>query len=116
MYVRYTHGSKLNIHDFNFKLRTFNFQLVIDMTYFVYIVECKNKSLYTGITTDTDRRLHQHNGEIKGGASYTRSHRPVTLRHVEECESKSEALKRELSIKKLTHTEKEILCSTQIRD
>ncbi|HCC05555.1 TPA: hypothetical protein DEP58_04645 [Patescibacteria group bacterium] len=76
------------------------------MTHFVYIVECSNKSLYTGITTDVSRRLHQHNGEIQGGSVYTRSHRPVILRYVEEYETKSEALKRELEIKKLTREQK----------
>jgi len=71
------------------------------MTYFVYIVECSNKSLYTGITTDINRRLLQHNGELQGGSLYTRSYRPVKLKYIEEYETKSEALKREMTIKKL---------------
>ncbi len=81
------------------------------MKYFVYIVECSNKSLYTGITTNIERRIQQHNGEIKGGSVYTRSHRPVQLKYSEECATKSDALKREMTIKKLSHEEKSELCN-----
>jgi putative endonuclease len=81
----------------------------------VYIVECSNKSFYTGITTDIERRILQHNGHKLGGATYTKSHRPVTLRYVEKCENKSKALKRELAIKKLSHAQKALLITDVIK-
>jgi putative endonuclease len=84
------------------------------MEYFVYIVSCKNSSLYTGITTDVERRLRQHNGELKGGSAYTRSHRPVALVYSEALASKVEALRREIMLKKLSHAQKlELILETQ---
>ena len=73
----------------------------------VYIVRCHDDSLYTGITTDLDRRIKQHNA---GTASrYTRSRRPVTLEYNESRGSHSLALKRELTIKGQSRTAKEAL-------
>ncbi len=66
----------------------------------VYILKCADNSLYTGITTDPDRRLREHN-EGKIGAKYTRSRRPVELVHVETSDSRSQATKREYEIKQL---------------
>lgn len=66
----------------------------------VYIVECADGSLYTGISTDVDARVSLHN-EGKG-AKYTRSRAPVKLVYMESAETKSEALRREIAIKKLT--------------
>jgi predicted GIY-YIG superfamily endonuclease len=75
--------------------------------WFVYILQCTDGSLYTGITIDLDRRLEQHNA---GTASrYTRSRLPVTLEYQEEPRTKSNALKRELAIKALSRKEKEAL-------
>ncbi len=82
---------------------------VNETTYYVYILECADTSLYTGITTDVVRRLSEHNGEAKGGAKYTRVKRPVRLVYTEEFPSRSLALKREHAIKSLTHTEKKNL-------
>jgi len=66
--------------------------------WYVYIVECKDGSLYTGITTDVDQRIETHN---KGkGAKYTRGRRPVTLIYKSHQMSKSEAASTEFSIKK----------------
>lgn len=76
------------------------------MTYFVYIVQCFDESLYTGITTDLERREKEHNGELVGGARYTRMRRPVVLKYAESCTSRSEALKREYQIKRLSREEK----------
>ena len=70
----------------------------------VYILRCKDGSLYTGITTDIERRLEQHNAGK--GASYTRSRRPVTLAWHEKMASESAARKREAEIKKWTREEK----------
>lgn len=79
--------------------------------YYVYIVECADGSLYTGITTDIDRRVREHNGEGVRGARTTRVRRPVTLRYIEEQPSRSAALKREHAIKQLPRTEKLALCT-----
>jgi len=79
------------------------------MPYYVYIAECADKTLYTGITTDVVRREQQHNGERKGGAIYTSSRKPVTIVYTEKLESKSLALKRELEIKKLSRSKKLLL-------
>lgn len=65
--------------------------------YFVYILECDNKSLYTGITNDIERRFKQHRG--KRGGNYTRSHFVEKIVHTEQFKTKSEALKREAEIK-----------------
>ncbi len=65
--------------------------------YFVYIIRCSDKSFYTGITNDLDRRFKQHKNK-KGGA-YTQSHPVEKIVHTERFKTKSEALKREAEIK-----------------
>lgn len=71
---------------------------------FVYILECCDGTLYTGCANDVNKRLSKHN---QGTASkYTRSRRPVKLVYVEQAESKSMALKREIAIKKLSRAQK----------
>ena len=79
------------------------------MTYFVYIVRCADDSLYTGITTDLDRRLTEHNSDDARGARYTRTRRPVKLVYEEACKDRAHASQREYSIKKLTKKQKEEL-------
>ena len=75
--------------------------------WFVYILQCADGSLYTGIAKDVRRRLEQHN---TGTASrYTRSRLPVTLEYQEEQATRSMALKRELAIKALSRKAKEAL-------
>jgi len=69
------------------------------------MVRCSDKSLYTGITTDIQRRLAEHNSN-RGGAKYTRPRRPVELVYLEGADSRSHASKREHSIKKLTPAKK----------
>ena len=79
------------------------------MTWYVYIVECRDRSYYTGITTDLQRRLGMHNA---GKASrYTRTRRPVRYRYAEVCRSRSKALKRELEIKSWNRGKKASLFS-----
>ncbi len=73
--------------------------------WFVYIVECSDKSLYTGITVDLDRRVLEHNTSNKG-AKYTRPRRPVQLVYSETYEDRSSASKRESAIKKLSRSDK----------
>ena len=74
--------------------------------WFVYILRCADDSLYTGVTTNPERRLRQHNGELVGGAKYTRLRRPVKLVWEEIHPDRSSACKRESGIKKLRRTEK----------
>lgn len=71
----------------------------------LYILRCRDGSLYTGITTDAEKRLAAHNSGK--GAKYTRSRKPVELVYQEECLDHSHALRRELEIKALTKEEKE---------
>lgn len=73
--------------------------------YFVYILECADKTLYVGSTNDIEKRLHTHNNS-KTGAHYTKIRRPVILKYSESFETKSEALKREFAIKKHTRVDK----------
>ena len=73
--------------------------------WFVYILECADQSLYTGITTDLERRLDEHNGS-KLGARYTRSRRPVKLLYHESYDNRSTATQREIQIKRLDRKHK----------
>jgi len=73
-------------------------------TWFLYMVECRDGSLYTGITNDIERRLQQHNDGV--ASRYTRSRRPVVLRYREVCTSRSQALIRECAVKLLTPVQK----------
>ncbi|RLA71408.1 MAG: GIY-YIG nuclease family protein [Epsilonproteobacteria bacterium] len=67
--------------------------------YYVYIVKCADETLYTGIATELERRIEEHNCSDKG-AKYTRVRRPVTLVYSEEYPDRSAASKREYTIKK----------------
>ena len=72
--------------------------------WFVYILQCKDKSLYTGITNDIEKRFTEHKaGE---GSKYVRSRLPIRLVHSENFKTKSKALKREAAIKRLTRQQK----------
>jgi putative endonuclease len=71
----------------------------------VYLLRCSDNSLYCGITTDIKKRVSAHNAGR--GAKYTRARRPVHVVYTESAEGKSEALKREYTIKKLSKTKKE---------
>ena len=75
-----------------------------EQVWYLYLIECDDGSLYTGITTDVERRYAQH---VAGkGARYTRMKKPVRLVGFRECKSRSEALKAELALKKLPSTQK----------
>ena len=72
--------------------------------YFVYILECGDKSLYTGITTDLKRRLAEHKkGE---GGHYTRARGALKIRYSEKHPNRSTALKREAAIKRMSRVQK----------
>jgi putative endonuclease len=72
--------------------------------HWVYIVECSDKTYYTGYSNDIDKRIEKHNSGR--GAKYTRTRRPVKLVYKEKFETKSEALKREYEIKQKSRKEK----------
>lgn len=73
--------------------------------WFLYILKCRDNTLYTGITNDLSRRLTQHNN---GTASrYTRSRLPVRLIYQEPCRGRSSALKKEYKLKQLSRADKE---------
>ena len=76
----------------------------------LYILECKDGSLYTGITDHLERRLAAH--RAGRGAKYTRGRTPLTLRYLEICSDRSNALRREIAVKRLTRLEKIALCAT----
>lgn len=75
--------------------------------YYTYIVECKDKTYYTGYTCNIEKRIKAHN-EGKG-AKYTRCRVPVHVVYLEESQTKSEAMKREYAIKQLSRKQKEVL-------
>lgn len=75
------------------------------MKFYVYILECSDKTLYCGYTNDLDKRIRDHNNS-KTGAKYTKTRRPVILKYFEEFEEKNNALKREFQIKKMTRAQK----------
>lgn len=72
--------------------------------YYLYILECKDGSLYTGITTDVARRLAEH--KTGKGAHYTRAKGAVKMRYTEEHVGRSDAQKREAEIKRWGRTKK----------
>ncbi|WP_238478303.1 GIY-YIG nuclease family protein [Natranaeroarchaeum sulfidigenes] len=76
-------------------------------THYVYMLECADGTLYTGYTTDVERRLDEHDSGV--GAKYTRGRTPVDLIHSESYDTKSAAMAREYEIKQLTRAEKEQL-------
>ncbi|HSI20450.1 MAG TPA: GIY-YIG nuclease family protein [Verrucomicrobiae bacterium] len=76
--------------------------------YFVYMVQCADATLYTGICTDVERRVKEHNGSTLG-AKYTKTRQPVVLIYSETCADRSTALKREHAIRQLSRSEKLML-------
>lgn len=81
--------------------------------WFVYIVACRDNSLYTGITTDPELRVEEHNTSPRG-AKYTRARRPVRLVYTEAATSRSAALQRENAIKRLSRQAKLALIREQL--
>ena len=72
----------------------------------VYVLQCADGTLYTGIARDLDRRLRQHNGELVGGPRYTSGRRPVKLLWSDTASDRSAAQQREAAIKSLSRTDK----------
>lgn len=84
------------------------------MSWWVYVLECRDGTLYTGCTDDIPRRLAAHNAGR--GAKYTRGRGPVTLRYREETPDKPAALRREAAIKRLSRPEKQALIAVYIEE
>lgn len=85
----------------------------MENSWHVYILQCADTTLYTGIAKDLSRRLMQHNGELVGGPKYTRGRRPVRLVWSDEVADRGAALQREAAIKKLSRAEKLRLIAIQ---
>ncbi len=81
--------------------------------YYLYILECADKTLYTGITTNLNRRVEEHNSS-KSGAKYTRARRPVTLVYQKKFRNRSTASKAEARIKGMSREEKLRLVSSAL--
>ncbi|MEX1058680.1 MAG: GIY-YIG nuclease family protein [Natronospirillum sp.] len=82
--------------------------------WYVYLLQCADGTLYTGITTDLQRRVHQHNGAKAGGARYTRVRRPVTLVWSDPCTSRSLAAKAEHRVRTLPRQAKLALAANAV--
>ncbi len=82
-------------------------------SWFVYMLRCADKSLYTGICKHLQQRLNEHNYDNKKAAKYTRVRRPVELVYYENCSSRSDAASREYEIKQLPKLQKEALLTGQ---
>ena len=81
--------------------------------FFVYILECADKTLYVGSTNNLQKRLHQHNN-LKSGAHYTKIRRPVTLKYSEKFRNFSKARRREAELKKWTREKKMALINKKV--
>ncbi len=82
----------------------------MEKPWILYIVECSDGSLYTGVTNDLERRIQQHNEGV--ASRYTRSRRPVHLRYHEVCQSRQHALIRECAVKLMSRAEKRALIAS----
>lgn len=85
-----------------------------DKPWYVYILRCKDGSLYIGITDNVKKRLAAHRSGK--GAKYTKGRGPLTLHYIEQCQTKGEALSREYAIKALKPMEKRALISKEPLD
>ena len=79
----------------------------MELIWYLYILRCCDGTLYTGITTDVEKRLETHRSGK--GAKYTRGRGPLELVYRETCGSHSDALKREMAVKRLTRAQKEAM-------
>ena len=77
--------------------------------YYTYIMRCEDGSLYTGITTDVERRFKEHQGKLSGGAKYTKGRIPIKVEVMWQSDNRSLASKLEYRIKKLSKVDKETL-------
>jgi len=87
-------------------------QMVNESLWVVYLLRCADDSLYCGITNHLEKRIKQHNGELVGGAKYTRANGPCKLVYQENVKDRSTASKREYEIKSMTREDKLSLIKT----
>ncbi|MCA3191678.1 GIY-YIG nuclease family protein [Cupriavidus sp. EM10] len=85
-------------------------EVEIDTCWYLYLLECEGNSIYTGVTTDVQRRYAQHVAGI--GAKYTRARKPIRLLGWLVFPNKSEALKAEIRTKRMTAAQKRAMCVT----
>ena len=83
------------------------------LMYYLYILKCADDTLYTGITTDLDRRILEHNTSPKG-SKYTKARRPVTLVYQKKFRDRSKASVAEAKIKKIGRNEKQMLIRKKV--
>jgi len=83
--------------------------------WFLYLIRCKHGRLYTGITTDVERRFEEHKSSNKKGSKYLRGKAPLKLVMKKKIGNKSLALKIEAKVKKLSKVEKELLVDGRIK-
>ena len=75
-------------------------------SWYIYILHCADNTLYTGITTDLDRRLVEHNSSTTKAAKYTRARQPVRIAYWESASDRSHASRREREIKRMPKSSK----------
>ena len=105
LYKKIPTGTGLTFFNNTIELETEEF-------YSLYLLECADNTLYTGIAKEVEKRVEDHNNSPKG-AKYTKVRRPVKLVYEEKHRSKSAALKREIAVKKMTRSQKEKLIALQ---
>lgn len=81
--------------------------------YYIYILRCADQSLYTGMTTDINRRFQEHVKKTSQGAKYTRSHKPIAVVALWSCSSRQKASRLEYWIKHLKKSQKEEIIVSQ---
>ncbi len=84
-------------------------------TWYLYLIRCANGHLYTGITTDVARRFNEHQSSSPKAAKYLRGKGPLTLMYQEQVGTHSDALKREIAVKKLSRAQKLALIESVLR-
>jgi len=84
-----------------------------ESSWFVYIIQTVKNRLYTGITTDVERRFQEHKGDLPRGAKFFRSDKPEKVVYLEPCRTRSDALIREAQIKRLSRVQKENFIKAQ---
>jgi putative endonuclease len=77
--------------------------------FYTYLIRCADNSLYCGQTSDLKRRIHEHSTSLSKSAKYVRTRKPVELVFFEIYETRQEAMKREVAIKRLSKQKKENL-------
>lgn len=84
-----------------------------ESSWFVYIIQTLKNRLYTGITTNVERRFQEHSGDLPRGAKFFRSDKPEKIVYLEACKTRSDALIREAQIKRLSRVQKENFIKAQ---